>query len=166
MKEISADGRSALGQTLDFDADRGRIGNDIQLLDPYTDSADAAIFQGERGNALRQGLDKAKMTFGDDGADAIHDVFVVDDVFKTVADGRGVLADGEIDIYANRLGPIFLVTVDADMSIEDQISHKDVPDRVHSRGDAERLGGGVAGHGCDLAWRAALFKISALGETA
>lgn len=151
VRQISAGGRSALRKPLDFDPDTGRVRNDIQLLNPYTDGPDAAIFKSERCDPFGQGFDEPQMTLRDDRPDAIHDMFVVHDIFKTIAYQGGIFADRQVDIDPDRLGPAFLVPMDADMGIEDQIAHKDMANRIRGRGDVKRLGYGVAGHAGDLA---------------
>lgn len=159
VRKISAGGRSGPRDALDFNPDTGGVGDDLELLDPYTDSTDPSIGQGERGDTLGQGLHEAQMALGDDGPDAVHHLFVINHIFQKIADGGCVLGHGEVDVDADRLGAVFLMAVDPYMGIQQQISHEDVPDGIGGRGDAERLGDGIAGHASLLAWRRSRFKI-------
>lgn len=144
---------------LDFDADAGRVRHDLQLLDADAHRPHPPVLESEAGDPFRQGFNQFHMAFRNDRADAVDHVLVIDHRFKPVADGGGVLTDGQIEIHPDGLGPSFLMPVYADMGIEAEITDEDMPDRLAGIGDTERLHIGHCGLAVQLAWRTASYKI-------
>ena len=72
--------RPLLLRPLALDLDADAAGPELQLFDPDRDAHDARILQHMRGHLLGQRLAQLDMAARDDGADAVHDDVVGEDV--------------------------------------------------------------------------------------
>ena len=124
----------------DFDADAGRIGEDVEFLDAHLHRLNAPVLKTGRCDVACQGFDQIDVTSADDIAHRDDDLLVADDVADTVAQRRVAHVDGQIEIDPNALRRIVFVTMDADRRRHQQILDQDtVATRPWSRLDDRLL---------------------------
>ena len=71
--------------SLDFDADAGGVGEDVELLDSHLGPAHPIIIEANIGDRFGQGLDQIDMAGADDPAHAVHQRFVTHHIAEPVA---------------------------------------------------------------------------------
>jgi len=82
---------------VDLNPYRCGIRQDVELFDPDVGEGDAGVGEAGLGDAFGEGFDELNMTGGDDGADAVDDLFIVDDAREIIpADGGAGEVGGRV----------------------------------------------------------------------
>ena len=134
-----------------FDFDTGALGvfEGIELFYPHARPPDPQIAKAGLSNTLSQGLGEFDVACGDDAADALGDVIVIDDLIQAIIQWRRVV-DGKIDIDAHGLVAAVFMAIDADLGIEAEIADEDVADGLIAVSDMQGRNAQVLAHGYSL----------------
>src|SRR5581483_1745883 len=96
--------------------------------------ANAAVLETGRRDALGQGFGQADMALRDDGADALFDHMIIDDIFQHVL-GVGDVVGGQVHIDAYRLGSALFLAIDTNMGRQFQVADEDVANAAGGAGE-------------------------------
>src|SRR5260221_12350598 len=96
-----------------LDAHAGDVAVDVKLFDLHPDRPDPRIGEAKLRDPLRQGFDQAYMAGPDDPAHGGNDLIIADHVAQIVVDRIARFTDQQVEIDADALRAVMLVSMDS-----------------------------------------------------